>query len=288
MSSRCILLWKWMWSLTLIFLLIILGACNMPASNLPFVATGTNTATMTFTPSLTQSPIPIPTQTHTHTHTQTATSSLSPTLTYSSTVSSTFTLTFTSTPTDTPYPTETPTITTTPTPESAMVSTEQNVNCRWGPNSVYLVAGLFRQGATAQVDGRDYAGNWLWIQMEDFSYHCWVAASAVIINGDIDSVSKLPGDPPINSSVSSPTGVSAIRDGNKVIVTWNPAPSAVDLHYLIRANICNGQYVVEWIDVTTNTAYTLQDKQDCSGTSSAKLHVVNKTGYSSPVAIPWP
>lgn len=285
---------KWVLGMTMILLLVVLGACNIPASKLSVFATATLTPTMTFTPSQTSSVTP----THTASSTFTVTSTFTPTntITPSDTPipsntpvpSETHAPTDTPTLTATPLPTNTPTVTISPTLEGASVSTEQNVNCRWGPNSVYLVAGLFREGATAQLDGRDWAGNWLWIQMEGFSYHCWVATSAVVVQGDLDSVKKLPGDPPINSAVPSPSGISSVRDGNKVIVTWNPAPSAVDLHYLIRANLCNGQYVLEWIDVTTNTAYTFQDKQGCGGTSSAKIHVVNKTGYSSPASVPWP
>jgi len=276
------------WVLGMILLLVVHGACNMPISKVSAIATATQTIAMTFTPSQTLSETP----------TQTASSTL--------TITNTFTPTYTVIPsdtpippdtqvptdtvtlTDTPLPTNTPSVTSSPTLEGATVSTEQNVNCRWGPNTVYLVAGLFREGATAQLDGRDWAGNWVWIQMEGFSYHCWVATSTVIVQGDLDSVKKLPGDPPINSAVPAPTGIRAVRDGNKVIVSWNPAPSAVDLHYLVRANLCNGQYVLEWIDETTNTAYTFQDKQGCAGTSSAKIHVVNKTGYSAPVSVPWP
>ncbi len=124
--------------------------------------------------------------------------------------------------------------------------------------------------------------------MEDFAYHCWVATSAVIVTGDLDHVPYGPMDPPINSSVPSATGVGATRDGNKVIIAWNAAPPAVDLHYLIKANICNGTNVFEWVDVTTRTSYTLQDKSGCSGSSSGKVYVVNKLGYSSPVPVPWP
>jgi len=265
---------KWLWGLSLVFLVVVLGACNMPASNILSPATATNTPTLTYTSSITPSP----------TATATATRTSTPT--------STFTLipsdTPTPTPSDTPLPTDTPTITPTPTPEKATASAEGNINCRWGPNTVYLVAGLFREGATAQVDGIDYGANWLWIQMEDFAYHCWVATSAVIVNGDLDSVPNVSTDPPINSAVPSARGVSASRNGDKVVVTWNAAAPAVDLHYLIKANICNGQYVLEWIDVTTNTAYTLQDKTGCSGNSSAKIFVVNKLGYASPVQVPWP
>lgn len=288
MTPDRVLLFKRVPGVIVIVLLVVLGACNMPAGRLPFFATATHTPTLTFAPSQTSSVTPTLTASSTPTFTSTFTPTHTVTPSDTPIPSDTSKPTDTPTRTDTPLPTETPTLISSPTLEAASVSTEQNVNCRWGPNSVYLVAGLFREGAVAQLDGRDWAGNWLWIQMEGFSYHCWVAASAVIVQGDLDSVKKLPGDPPINSSVPSPSGISAVRDGNKVIVSWNPAPSAVDLHYLIRANICNGQYVLEWIDVTTNTVYTLQDKQGCSGTSSARLHVVNKTGYSAPVSVPWP
>ncbi len=124
--------------------------------------------------------------------------------------------------------------------------------------------------------------------MEDFASHCWVAASAVVVTGDLGSVSSVPTGPPINTNVPSPTGVGATRNGDKVTITWNAAAPAVDLHYLIRAETCNGQYVIETIDTTTNTSYTIQDEQGCSGTSKAQMHVVNKTGYSSPVSVPWP
>ncbi len=250
--------------------LFLVFACNVPGSATQVMPTSTHRATLTLTASISPSP------------TMTLTSTKPPTPTWTLTPSNT------PTPTWTPTPEHTPTDTRTPTPEAATASAAQNVNCRWGPHSLYLAAGLFREGATAQIDGRDYGANWLWIQMEDFSYHCWVAASAVEVQGELDSVPRVSTDPPISSSVALATGVSAVRDGNKVTIAWNPADPAVDLHYLIRANICNGQYVLEWIDTTTNTVYTLQDKPGCAGTSSANIFVVNKKGYSAPVAVPWP
>jgi hypothetical protein len=206
----------------------------------------------------------------------------------------TFTPSLTPTASDTPFPTSTststdiPTITPSVTPETATANAEQNVNCRWGASPAYLNAGLFQDGATARIDGRNYPATWLWIQMEGFTYHCWVAASADVVTGDLGSVPSVPTGPPINTNVPAPSGVGATRNGNKVTITWNAAAPAVDLHYLIRAGTCDGQYVIETIDTTTNTSYTIQDKQGCSGTSKAQVHVVNKTGYSSPVSVPWP
>ncbi len=140
----------------------------------------------------------------------------------------------------------------------------------------------------ARVDGRNYAKTWLWIQIEGYAYHCWVVTSGAVVNGDLDQVPRVPSDPPVSADVSSPTGVHATRSGTAVTIAWNAAPPAVDLHYLIHAQVCNGQYLIDTIKTTTNTAYTLQDKSGCSGSSSGKVFVVNKKGYSVPVPVPWP
>ena len=162
------------------------------------------------------------------------------------------------------------------------------MNCRWGPSAVYLNAGLLEDGKTARIDGRNYPATWLWVQLEGSNAHCWVTASAVVVSGDLESVPSVPTGPPINTNVPPPSGIGATRNGNNVTITWNAAAPAVDLHYLIRAATCDGQYLIETIDTTTNSAYTIQDKQGCSGASKAQMHVVNKTGYSAPVPVPWP
>lgn len=278
------------WMIVTVLLLVYLGACNMPANILLFT-TATLTPTMTYTPSLT--PSITASYTPTNTATSIPTSSFTPTQTNTPTPSITLSPTNTQPPTNTPLPTDTPTssatatVPYTPTPDAVTVKAEQNVNCRWGPGGVFLIAGLFREGAVAQVDGRDYGSHWLKIQMEGFSYRCWVATSAVVVQGDLETVLKVPGDPPINSEVPSATGVSATRNGNQVTIVWNPAPSAVDLHYLVRANVCNGQYVLEVIDTTTRNVYVVEDKDGCSGNSSARVYVVNKKGYAAPVTVSW-
>lgn len=270
----------------LIFMALFIAGCNLPAGGLSFLASPTPTATLTHTPTLTFTPSP--------TFTPTFTSSPTPTYTPTDTPSPTFTPTDTPTPTNTSTntptftPSNTPTETPTPTPEAAMVTAEQNVNCRWGPGSVYLWAALLPEGGKAKVDGRNYPSTWLWVQIEGYDYHCWVAASAVVFHGDMDSVPRVPTDPPANPNVPPPTGVQATRNNNKVTVSWSPAPPAVDLHYLIKGNTCNGQYIIEWVDTTTNTAYTMTDEKTCGGTSSVKIFVVNKLGYSTPVKIDLP
>ena len=249
-------------------ILLWLGACSLSANGLPPIAAQADTASPTSTTSTT------PTHTPTSTTTPTTTETLTPTLT--------------GTPTETPTATDTPTITPTSTPEAVTAVALEDANCRWGPDVVYLYAAKFAKGTTARVDGRNYAKTWLWIQIEGLPYHCWVVTSAASVTGDLDSVPRGPSNPPPSPDVSPPTGVHATRVANVVTIAWNAAPPAVDLHYLVIAQICNGQYILDITDTTTATSYALQDKPGCSGSSSARVFLVNKKGYSVPVPVLWP
>ncbi|MBE9524897.1 MAG: hypothetical protein IMY76_07340, partial [Chloroflexi bacterium] len=133
--------------LIILIAIIFLGMVILIGCNLPQQVTVNENATLT--PSIEI----LPSETATIVPTSTPTEI--PTLTLTPTASPTPTNTPTNSPTSTP--TETPTETLTPTPEGVTVSAEQNTNCRWGPHKDYLFAGLLAAGASAQVDGRDYA-----------------------------------------------------------------------------------------------------------------------------------
>jgi hypothetical protein len=151
-----------------------------------------------------------------------------------------------------------------------------------------LYAWLLSDGDTAQLDGRNYAGTWLWVLPHDTDWHCWVSASFVIASVDITAVPVVYPSIYVNPSVPSPTSVKASRSDSSVTVSWNPAPPYVDLGYLIEARICNGTYLLDVFYSTANTSYTLSDKSGCSGDSYGQVRVFNKLGYSAPVKIPWP
>lgn len=247
-------------------LAFILAACSPaqdsspapPTETLP--ATPTPSDTPTATPTETRTPIP------TDTPTQTQTPS----------------------PSVTPSPAGTATLAPTPTSQVVMATGLESANCRWGPDPVYLYATSFAEGESARVDGRNSSNTWLWLQVEGYQFHCWVIASAVTVDGELDSVPRVSTDPPVNPSVPSVSGVHATRSGNTVTITWNPSPASVDQHYLVRATVCNGTSTVGVIDTTTGTSYSLQDKSGCSRDSSARVWGVNKLGYASPVSVPWP
>jgi hypothetical protein len=151
-----------------------------------------------------------------------------------------------------------------------------------------MYAWALSENDIANLDGRNYAATWLYVQPHDTNWHCWVAASTVSASVDIQSVDVV--YPPLltNPAVPAPSGVTATRSGGNVIISWNPAPPAVGLGYLIEARVCTGAYLLDVYHQTTNTSITLSDPSGCSGDSYGQVRVFYKTGYSSAVQISWP
>ena len=172
-----------------------------------------------------------------------------------------------------------------------MATGKMTANCRWGPGTAYLVSGVaLHEDELATVDGRNnnLSGAWYWIQIEGTAYHCWVHSSTVTINGDPNTLPYIAASVPTTDSVPPPANVQATRSEDNVTITWNAAPSAPELGYLIEATVCIDGYRIGASYSTTATAYTLRDDGDCSKSSSGTLRTFNKLGYSNGVTIPWP
>jgi hypothetical protein len=221
-----------------------------------------------------------PTNTPIPSDTPSPTISPSPSITASPTASPTIT------DTSTPENTSTPTMTATP--EAAIATAEGSINCRYGPDKAYLYAWGLSEGDTAEVKGKNATGEWLWVTPHDTVWNCWITASAVSMNVSIDDIKVVYPQLITNSQVAPPTGVSAVRNGDKVTISWNPAPPAIDLGYLIEARICLGAYQWDMVFSTQNTSYTINDPQSCGADSYGQLRVFNKLGYSTAVKIGWP
>ncbi len=143
-------------------------------------------------------------------------------------------------------------------------------------------------GASAGIHGRDYAGDWLWVQPTGTKLYCWVAASLVTVSVDIKSIPVENPPLPTNPSVSPPTGVHATRSGNNVTISWNSAAPALQLGYLIEASVCSKGNLFNVVITTTSLSVTLTDEKTCAQPSSGQLRVQNKLGYSNAVKISWP
>ena len=163
-----------------------------------------------------------------------------------------------------------------------------NAFCRWGPDVDYIQSYVIPEGQTVDVEGRNFASTWIYVKSPDINWKCWVATSTFELSGDVEQVEFRIIGLPINDEVQAPNGVSAVRNGNQVTISWNAVQPALQLQYLIEARHCRNGLFLEDAFATTNTSITIQDDTNCSNPSSAELRASNKLGYSSAVTVPWP
>ncbi len=237
-------------------------------------------------------PTMIPTESPTVLSSNTPSITPSQTATYTATPTSTSTPTKTLTPTRTLTPTQTltPSITPTPTYSFPTVTVQMQANCRYGPGKAYLYAWGMYTGDTGTVWGRNDSGSWLWIQPDQIKYQCWIAASVVEIHGDVMALRVAPVRLPQSVLYGPPQNVTAVRDGNKVTVSWQRVNMTEDddRGYMIEANVCQDGYLVWMAVATMETSYTFTDETTCAEKSNGLLYTVEKHGYTDPVPIPWP
>lgn len=233
---------------------------------------------------------PSPTLTASRTATSTLTYSQTPSPSPAPSATSTTTQTLTPTITRTPTITPTSTITPTPTFDFPDVTVLMQANCRYGPGTAYLYSHGLYNGDHGEVNGRNYSGTWLWIKPDNLDRHCWVAASVVELQGDVRTVAVVQSRLPHATLYEPPGNVRASRDGDRVVVTWDPVWMTDDDYrgYLIEATICqNGNLVLVAVH-SDKPSYEFTDELSCSGESGGKLYTVEKHGYTDPVTIPWP
>jgi hypothetical protein len=210
----------------------------------------------------------------------------------------TFTPTYTPTLTLTSTTTSTPTITPTPTFAFPKVTVNKALAaCLFGPAKAYLWARDLKAGDTGAVWGRAPVGNWLYVKMDLLDIPCWVSPYVVDVAGDPNSVTVEQVRLPItNALYNRPQNVEAVRDGEKVTVTWDEVYRTQDddYGYFLDVWVCqDGNYV--WMPVGRlelpdqyHTWYTFTDQPGCSQPSGGQLYTVEKHGYTDPVTVPWP
>ena len=223
----------------------------------------------------------------------TATAKLTETLESTSTPTETITPTVTSTPTIELSPTAAQTFT--PTFAFPTVRVNKQAHCRYGPSVAYLHAADLYPGDTGSVRGRYIYSNWLYIKFDKLGYLCWVAPSIVDVSGDVSTLAYK--DLDLQSIGSNqygpPGGVTAVRDGSQVTISWNQVHMTKDKDrgYLLELFVCQDTIYKWWTDSYPDqgsTSYTVKDEAGCAQPSSGKLYTVEKHGFSEPDIIPWP
>jgi len=204
-------------------------------------------------------------------------------------------LTVTPTKTLTPTLAFTPTVTATPTFAFPTVTVNQQAHCRYGPSVAYLHAADLYPGDIGTVRSRYIFSNWLYIKFDKLNYFCWVAPSVVDVGGDISTVAykELNLESIGSNMYGPPKNVTAVRDGNKVTISWEQVNMTKDddRGYLLELFICQDTIYKWWTDSYPDqftTSYTVTDEAGCAQPSSGKLYTVEKHGFSEPAIIPWP
>jgi len=212
-----------------------------------------------------------------------------PTLTFTPTDTLTPTLTFT------PTITLTPTITPTPTYAFPSVTVNKQAHCRYGPSVAYLHAADLYAGDTGTVRGRFIYSKWLYVKFDKLDYFCWVAPSVVDVVGDISLIAlrELNLQSIGSNMYGPPKGVTAVRNGNEVLISWNQVKMTKDddRGYLLELFVCQGGNYLWWTDSYPDqftTSYEVRDEAGCPVQSEGLLYTVEKHGFSQPVTIPWP
>ncbi|NJC97458.1 MAG: hypothetical protein C3F07_09005 [Anaerolineales bacterium] len=217
--------------------------------------------------------------------------------TETSTPTLTFTPTQTLTPTMTFTPTETltPTISPTPTYAFPTVTVNKQAHCRYGPSVAYLHAADLYPGDVGTVRGRFIYSRWLYVKFDKLNYFCWVAPSVVDVVGDVSQIAyKELNLQSIGSNMyGPPKNVTAVRDGDRVIISWDQVKMTKDddRGYLLELFVCQDGAYLWWTDSYPSqdqTSYTVKDEAGCPVPSEGKLYTVEKHGFSEPAIIPWP
>ncbi|MCI0551672.1 MAG: hypothetical protein L0287_12010, partial [Anaerolineae bacterium] len=195
----------------------------------------------------------------------------------------------------TPTITPSPTITATQTFTFPSATVNKQAHCRYGPSVAYLHAADLFPGDIGTVRERYIYSNWLYIKFDKLDYFCWVAPSVVDVVGDISNLRyKELNLQSIGSNMyGPPKGVTAVRDGVIVTISWEQVVMTKDddRGYLLELFVCQDTLFLWWTDSYPDqfsTAYAVKDEAGCSQPSSGKLYTVEKHGFSEPTIIPWP
>jgi hypothetical protein len=270
---------------TLLITIFLVVACNLPGTTSetplpPGMVSDQLTPGSTKNSSTRISPIPpsitmtrVPTDTYTPRPSQTST--------------------FVPSMTASPTPTETLTPSVTPTYAILRGTVLEQANCRYGPGAAYLYKYGLYAGYNIEIIGRNETGTWVVIQAIGGNNPCWVKASLMDIHGDVMSLAPTSLPLPQSPYYGPLTGISAVRSGDAVIVSWNSlelraGDDSLQYPYLIEAWLCqDGQLTFKPIG-SWETILTVLDEPGCDEASHARIYGVEKHGYTAWVNIPWP
>jgi hypothetical protein len=165
-----------------------------------------------------------------------------------------------------------------------------SAHCRYGPDVAYLHAGDLYEGDHGLLWNRNYSATWFWVRFDKLHYACWVSASVVDVDDDPYRVVTYMNPLPQSTLYGPVKKVSAVRDRNQVVITWDKIWMTVDddRGYFLQVQVCTQAGLIDAFGHTDGNTYTFKDLTSCDRASSGKLFAVEKHGYTDPIVIPWP
>jgi hypothetical protein len=131
----------------------------------------------------------------------------------------------------TPHVTITPHVTVTPitpgAPAAPSVVAKMNANCREGPGTLWPVYGDLPQGQRADLKGRLADNTWLLVSLMGRSSQCWIAASVVEVQGDLDEV-QAASAPPLPVAQEPPPAEEPDDEAPPEVEVIEPEPIEID------------------------------------------------------------
>jgi hypothetical protein len=135
-------------------------------------------------------------------------------------------------------------------------------------------------------------GTWILVQAIGGTNPCWIKASLMDIHGELMSLAPDSLPLPQSPYYGPLTGVSAKRDEDSVIISWDvlnlrAGDDSLQYPYLIEAWLCQGNKLIFEPIGSWETTVSVQDEPGCSEPSHARIYGVEKHGYTAWVTIPW-
>lgn len=212
--------------------------------------------------------------------------------------------TATTVPTATSSPTFIPTASPTASPRPTYsilrgVVVVDKVSCRYGPGAMYLYLYGMVKGATQDILGRTDTGKWTLTRSHGDNKSCWVKTEFMQLNGDVMSLEMVYPDKftliESNQGYRSPWNVAAVRNGDKVTISWESEPlragdeeSATSVLYVVETWVCQGGQLVFTALGAYAAQVTVADEPGCAQASHGRVYFSEKHGYAGPSEIPWP
>ena len=164
-------------------------------------------------------------------------------------------------------------------------------NCRYGPGAAYLYEWGLYPTDRVEIYGRNADGTWVYVDPWTYMDRCWVKSDLLdVFRGNLYDAPVYYGRLPYSDLYRPPTNPRASREGDRVIINWDPVwmTEDDDRGYLIESWVCqDGQLMFTPIHVDEPPAYVM-DEPGCFQDSSARLYTAEKHGYTQWVRVPWP